>query len=325
MVSAAAPSSWISGCASRWRTCRSKRSGCDRSSSSWSVNSSPRASARATARAAAAPTPARWNARALGCEAAKRSSMAPVASVEPSSTSSSSRWGHVWAARLASDSVRKRSPFRLASTTLTSGPGLDDMECGLDGSGPLMAARTLARSRFDSSREPRGNSRAMLTSRGAALWRDRTLRFALGGAAPVVTAVFALARNKWLAEHLATSGMGVLGQVFSTQTLLGTAAGMGLALPVARALAAATATADARAAHRSVWTALALAGGAALALALPALLLAPWLSQALLGTPEHASLLRIATIGVVGLALQAVANGVFAGRSDVAGPLAVAL
>ena len=77
----------------------------------------------------------------------------------------------------------------------------------------------------------------MLSTR-ATLWRDRSLRFALGGAAPVVTAVLALARNKWLAEHLAPAGLGVLGQVFSTQTLLGTAAGLGLSLPVARAIGA---------------------------------------------------------------------------------------
>jgi Na+-driven multidrug efflux pump len=164
----------------------------------------------------------------------------------------------------------------------------------------------------------------MLTTR-AALWRDRSLRFALGGAAPVVTAVFALARNKWLAEHLATTGLGVLGQVFSTQTLLGTAAGLGLSLPVARALGAATGAGDARAAHRAAWTAIALAGAAALIVAIPALVLAPWLSEVLLGSPEHAALLRIAMVGVLGLALQAAASGVFAGRSDVGGPLAIAL
>jgi Na+-driven multidrug efflux pump len=94
---------------------------------------------------------------------------------------------------------------------------------------------------------------------------------------------------------------------------------------VARALGAATAAHDARAAHRTVWTALLLAGGASLAVVLPTLLFAPGLSQFLLGTPEHANLLRIATVGVVGLALHAVASGVFAGRSDVGGPLAVAL
>jgi O-antigen/teichoic acid export membrane protein len=159
----------------------------------------------------------------------------------------------------------------------------------------------------------------------AALWRDRSLRFALGGAAPVVTALFALVRNKWLAEHLATAGLGVLGQVFSTQTLLGTAAGLGLSLPVARALGAAAAAGDARAARRAVWTALALVGAASLAIVLTILVFAPALSQALLGTPQYAPLLRIVTVGIAGLAFHAVANGVFAGRSDVGGPLAVAL
>ena len=164
-----------------------------------------------------------------------------------------------------------------------------------------------------------------MPSTRAALWRDRSLRFALGGGAPLVTAIFAVVRNKWLAEHLATAGLGVLGQVFSSQTLLGTAAGLGLSLPVARAVGAATGAGDMAEARRTAWTALLLAGGAALAVALAGLAAAPWISQALLGTIAHAGLVRIAMLGVAGLALHAVASGLFAGRSDVGGPLAVAL
>jgi len=164
----------------------------------------------------------------------------------------------------------------------------------------------------------------MLSTR-AALWRDRSLRFALGGGATLVTAVFAVARNKWLAEHLSTPGLGVLAQVFSAQTWLGTAAGLGLSLPVAQAVSAATAAGDRHALRRTVWTALTLAGTAALGIAVLGLLFAPAVSQLLLGTGAHAGLLRIAMLGVAGLALQAVAGGVFAGRSDVGAPLMLAL
>lgn len=163
----------------------------------------------------------------------------------------------------------------------------------------------------------------MLSTR-AALWRDRSLRFALGGGATVVTAVFAVVRNKWLAEHLSTAGLGVLAQVFSAQTWLGTAAGLGLSLPVAQAVGAATAAGDGPALRRTIGTAFTLVGAAGLAVVVLGLLLAPWLSQVLLGTGAHAGLLRIAMLGVAGLALQAVAGGVFAGRSDVRAPLVLA-
>lgn len=158
----------------------------------------------------------------------------------------------------------------------------------------------------------------------AALWRDRSFRFALGGGATVVTAVFAVVRNKWLAEHLSTAGLGVLAQVFSAQTWLGTAAGLGLALPVAQAVGAATAAGDGPALRRTLRTALTLVGGATLAVVALGLLLAPRLSQALLGTPAHAALLRIAMLGAAGLAFQAVASGLFAGRSDLRSPLVMA-
>jgi O-antigen/teichoic acid export membrane protein len=72
-------------------------------------------------------------------------------------------------------------------------------------------------------------------------------------------------------------------------------------------------------------TALTLAGVAALGVAILGLALAPWLSQVLLGTGAHAGLLRIAMLGVAGLAFQAVASGLFAGRSDLRSPLVMAL
>ena len=164
----------------------------------------------------------------------------------------------------------------------------------------------------------------MLSTR-AALWRDRSLRFATGGGATVVGAFFGALRNKWLAEHLSTSGLGVLAQILSAQTWLGTAAGLGLALPMARAVGAASAAGDPATVRRTVWTALALIGAVVATVALLGLLLAPWLSLLLLGTPEYAGLVRIAMLGVAGLALYVVAGGVFAGRSDVGAPLVVAL
>lgn len=164
-----------------------------------------------------------------------------------------------------------------------------------------------------------------MPSTRVALWCDRSLRFALGGGATLVAAVFAVVRNKWLAEHLSTAGLGVLAQVFSAQIWLGTAAGLGLSLPVAQAVGAATAAGDGPALRRTVWTALTLAGAAALGVVVLGLVLAPWLSQVLLGTRAHAGLLRIAMLGVAGLALHAVASGLFAGRSDVRSPLVMAL
>ena len=164
----------------------------------------------------------------------------------------------------------------------------------------------------------------MLSTR-AALWRDRSIRFALGGGATVVLALFGVVRNKWVAEHLAASGLGVLGQVFAAQTWLGTATGMGLSLPIAMAVGAAVAARDEPAVRRTAWTALMQVGAAALGVVVLGLVFAPWLSRLLLGTAEHAGLIRIAMLGVGGIALYGVASGLFAGRSDVRAPLTFAL
>ncbi|HYM80023.1 MAG TPA: polysaccharide biosynthesis C-terminal domain-containing protein [Candidatus Limnocylindria bacterium] len=155
----------------------------------------------------------------------------------------------------------------------------------------------------------------------AELWRNRSLRFALAGGATIATAVFGIARNKWVAQHLSTSGVGELAQVLSAQTWLGTATGMGLSLPIAQAIGAATAARDELAVRRTMWTALVQVGGAALAIVAMGLLFAPWLSRALLGTDTRAALMRISMLGVAGLALSQAASGLFSGRSDVRTPL----
>lgn len=159
----------------------------------------------------------------------------------------------------------------------------------------------------------------------AALWQQRFLRFALGGGAPIVGGVFSVLRNKWLAFHLEASGLGVLAQVIAGQNWLGTLTGLGAGLPVARAVGAATAAGDDAAVRRTTWTALTLVGGFALVVAAVGLWLAPGISRTLLGTAEHATLVRLSMVGVAGLAVHGVAQGLFAGRSDVRGPLTLAL
>jgi O-antigen/teichoic acid export membrane protein len=166
-------------------------------------------------------------------------------------------------------------------------------------------------------------SATLLTRAG--LWRDRLARFAMGGGVMVVGAVLGAVRNKWLAEHLSTSGVGVLAQVVAAQTWLATVAGLGLALPVARAVAAATAAGDVAAVRRALWTALGLAGAATLVLVGGGLAFAPWASGVLLGTDAHAGLVRISMIGALGLSLHVVVSGVFHGRSDVQGMMMVSL
>jgi len=156
-----------------------------------------------------------------------------------------------------------------------------------------------------------------------ALWRDRLLRFAMGGGVTVVGALFAAVRNRWLGEHLAAAGIGVLAQIVSSQTWLATLAGMGLALPVARAVGAGSAAGDTAAVRRTTWTALTLVGGATALVVVSCLLLAPWVSQVLLGTAEHAALVRISMIGAAALSLLVVINGFFYGRSDVGAAMIV--
>jgi O-antigen/teichoic acid export membrane protein len=160
--------------------------------------------------------------------------------------------------------------------------------------------------------------------RGArfALWRDRSFRFAMGAGATVISGVTGILRNKWLAQHLEASGIGILAQIVSSQTWLGTVGGMSLVLPVTRSVGAATGSGDWAGARRVVWAAMAmLTMSASIVIAL-GLFFAPLISRALLGSPDYASLIRIGMIGVAGVAFQQLVVGIFAGRSDLKGPLA---
>jgi O-antigen/teichoic acid export membrane protein len=145
------------------------------------------------------------------------------------------------------------------------------------------------------------------------LWKDRSIRFAMGAGSTVVTSLLGIVRNKWLALHLEASGLGVLAQVTSGQAWLGMLAGMGLNLPVAQLVAAG----DADLARRAVWSSITLVAIGGFAVASAGLIFAGAISQALLGTPEHAMLIRISMLGVAGMAVQGVLMGLFAGRSDV--------
>ncbi len=139
------------------------------------------------------------------------------------------------------------------------------------------------------------------------------------------SSAFGVIRNKWLAINLETSGLGVLAQIASGQNWLGTLAGLGLSLPVARAVGASGASGDATLARSTVWTALTLAGLASLGVACAGLLFAGTISEILLGSREHALLVRISLFGVVGIALQTVFIGLFAGRSDLRANLTMAI
>jgi O-antigen/teichoic acid export membrane protein len=158
-----------------------------------------------------------------------------------------------------------------------------------------------------------------------ALWRDRTLRFSMGASVTVVNGLMGIIRNKWFAQHLEASGLGILAQVTSSQALLGTAAGMGLGLPVARAIGAATAANNQPAVRTTIWAAftiLAMTGSVVVA---GGLLFAAQISHALLGSAAYAGLIRISMIGVAGVAVQQTLVGLFAGRSDLRAPLTFSL
>jgi O-antigen/teichoic acid export membrane protein len=163
--------------------------------------------------------------------------------------------------------------------------------------------------------------------RGArfALWRDRSLRFAMGAGATLVSGLVGILRNKWFAQHLDVSGIGVLAQVTSSQAWLGMAGSLGLGLPIARVVGAATASDDTATMRRSLWAALSLLAISVSAAIVLGLLLAEPISRALLGAPQYAGLIRISLVGVAGVALQQVLAGLFAGRSDVKAPLAFSI
>jgi antigen flippase len=158
-----------------------------------------------------------------------------------------------------------------------------------------------------------------------ALWRDRLLRFSMGASATVITGLMGILRNKWFAQHLEASGIGILAQIISSQGWLGTAAGMGLGLPVARAVGAASAAGDPQAARRTVWAAFTLLAMSASAVIALGLLFAAPISRALLGSGDYAPLVRISMVGVAGVALQQTLTGLFTGRSDLKAPLLFAL
>jgi O-antigen/teichoic acid export membrane protein len=164
-----------------------------------------------------------------------------------------------------------------------------------------------------------------MASTDAALWQQRFVRFAIGGSAPLIAGTLGALRNKWLATHLETAGFGVLAQVISSQIWLGTMTGLGLGIPLAQAIARAGADGDPATARRASWTAVGLIAPCALVVVAAGLTLAPAISRALLGSPSHASLIRISMLGVAGLAFQNLMIGVFAGRSDVRGPVTISI
>jgi len=158
-----------------------------------------------------------------------------------------------------------------------------------------------------------------------ALWRARSLRFLMGASATLVSGVTGILRNKWFAQHLEASGIGILAQIISSQGWLGTAAGMGLGLPVARVVGAATGSGDPTAARRTMaaaFTLLLISSSFVIALGL---FFAAPISRALLGSDAYAPLIRISMLGVAGVALQQTLFGLFAGRSDLRAPLTFAI
>jgi len=157
------------------------------------------------------------------------------------------------------------------------------------------------------------------------LWRMRAMRFGFGAAAIGATTVTGIIRNKWFALHLDTHGIGVIGQVVATHTWIGVAAALGLGVPVARAIGAARGAGDTDAIRRTVWTAWALTAGAAVTAVAAGLVAAPYISTAILGSPDYSGLVRISMIGAAGYAIHLVAQGVFSGHADVRPPFTIAL
>ena len=154
------------------------------------------------------------------------------------------------------------------------------------------------------------------------LWRDRFVRFAAGAGGTILGALAGVVRNKWLATHLETSGLGILSQVVASQSWFGALIGLGLGLPLTRSVAAAAGRGDDEAARRSTTTAFALVSATSIPAALLVLAFADRISALLLGTTEHAALIRVSAFGLVGVGLFGVAQGLCAGRSDVRAPIA---
>ncbi|HEY7727477.1 MAG TPA: MATE family efflux transporter, partial [Candidatus Eisenbacteria bacterium] len=163
-----------------------------------------------------------------------------------------------------------------------------------------------------------------MPSAGIALWRARLVRFSLGAGSTPIYAVLGVIRNKWLAQMLGTAGLGTVVQVLAAMNWLGQAAGLGLGLPLSRAVAAARGVGSPEDARRATHTVFRLIAGSGLAVSAAAILAAPWISRALLGSPGHADLVRISALGIAGLALAGALLAVFAGRGDVRAPLTLA-
>ena len=87
-------------------------------------------------------------------------------------------------------------------------------------------------------------------------WTGRGARFGLGAATIGVGVLAGIARNKWLAHHLDTAGIGVVGQISALHTWLGIGAALGLGTAVARMVGTARASGDESLVRRVTWTAL---------------------------------------------------------------------
>ncbi len=156
------------------------------------------------------------------------------------------------------------------------------------------------------------------------IWWTRSTRMLTGAAGTGVFAVAGALRNRWLAQHLDTAGIGILAQVMSVQTWIGTAAGLGLSLSVARAVSASRGE-NREAAPRAFWAAMTIAAATGGAAAVAGLVAAADISRLVLGTTEYAGLIRISMLGAAGMALWTPLQGFFAGRSDVRAGLTFAL
>lgn len=168
--------------------------------------------------------------------------------------------------------------------------------------------------------------RRPLRSLDVSFWWTRFARLLASAGGTIVIALTGVVRNKWLATHLDTAGIGVLAQVVSGQAWIGTAAGLALSLPVTRAVGEASGRgADLDAGRRAAWAAAFLTLVATSVSVAAGLLFAPSISRALLGTDAHANLVRISMIGAAGLAFMNPVQGVVAGRSDVRAGLTFAI
>jgi len=164
-----------------------------------------------------------------------------------------------------------------------------------------------------------------MPSPNVSLWRDRLLRFAAGAGSTIVGAALGVLRNKWLATHLETSGLGIVSQVVASQAWFGALIGLGLGLPVTRAVAGAVGRGDDNATRRTAATAFTLVWATSIPAALLVLAFAEPISALLLGTTDHATLIRVSAFGLIGVGLFGVAQGLCAGRSDVRAPVAFVL